>query len=454
MTFILLAVPQLALAWGFDGHRRLASMMHEPLPANHCLATWYASRQTTALQDRACDPDRDRATDPNEAPHHFVEVDWVTPISSYPRDWQQAMVQLRQNATRNGTVPWHVEAQYALLVQAYRTRDPAQILDRAFYMSHYVTDSFSVLHDTKNFDPNDGLHARWESDMLNIAAYINGVRDQARTLYGTPGLLDPRNATFDIVMEGNPLVPGLIAADVAAGGLDAGGGGYSRLILYNQSKDMTARRWADALTVMASILWMAWVEAGSPTLPGFVTGCSRTAPLSPLILRGYPPPMWTVVPPPFDGGQPGGGTAGGGSAGGATAGGRAGGSAGGGTVGGGVAGGSSAGGVAGGGVAGGGGGVAGGGVAGGSSSGGSASGGSAGGGSAGGDTAGGSSSAGGTPMFNIDGSLFTPFDAGVTVPPDPLGCQCSSVDGAWVAVLAFVVASVTRRRSERKSRAR
>ncbi len=433
LTFILL-LPQLALAWGFDGHRRLASMMHEPLPANHCLATWYASRQTTALQDRACDPDRERVTDPNEAPHHFLEVDWVTPLSSYPRDWQQAMVQLRQNATRNGTVPWHIEAQYALLVQAYRSQDPAQILDRAFYLSHYVTDSFSVLHDTKNFDPNDGLHSRWESDMLNIAAYINGIRDQARTLYGTPGLLDPRNATFDIVMVGNPLVTDLIAADVAAGGLDAGGGGYSRLTLYNQSKDLTAKRWADALTVMASILWMAWVEAGSPTLPGFVTGCSRTAPLTPLILRGYPPAMWTVVPGPFDGGRPGGGTAGGGTAGGGTAGGA---------VAGGRAGGSSAGGSAAGGSAGGSaGGRAGGGSAGGSVAGGSAGG--TGGGSAGGGVSG---TGGGEPMFNVDGSLFQPFDAGVTQPPDPLGCQCSSVDGAWVALLAFVIASLARRRS-------
>ena len=55
---LLALLPNFAFAWGFDGHRRLASMMQEPLPANHCLTAWFTARQTAALQDRACDPDR------------------------------------------------------------------------------------------------------------------------------------------------------------------------------------------------------------------------------------------------------------------------------------------------------------------------------------------------------------------------------------------------------------
>lgn len=323
---LLALVPNLCFAWGFDGHRRLAAIMHEPLPATHCLRAWYAARQTPQLQDRACDPDRLRGSDPNEAVRHYLEVDWVNPPSAYPRDWQQAVEQLRNFATRNGTVPWRVEEQYAGLVAAFRARDVNQVLDRSFFMSHYVTDAFSVLHDTKDFDPNDGLHSRWESDMLQPNANLDALTMQARGLFGTPGRLDPRYATFDIVLVGNGLVGQLIAADIAAGGLD-GGLNFQRQVLFTQSRELTARRWADAVTVMSSLLWMAWAEAGAPDLPGFSAGCSRAQPMMPAVLRGYAPPNgWTPLPPPppdagprVDAGVdagPGGGSAGGGSAGG------------------------------------------------------------------------------------------------------------------------------------------
>ena len=76
-----------------------------------------------------------------------------------------------------------------------------------------------------------------------------------------------------------------------AGRLDAGGGGYQRQVLFTQSRDMTAKRWGDALTVMASLLWMAWAEAGAPDLPGFgdsacPAGCSDADHLPPWLEQG------------------------------------------------------------------------------------------------------------------------------------------------------------------------
>ncbi len=234
-----------SFAWGFDGHRRLASLMQDALPSNHCLRLWLAARQTTTLQDHACDPDRWRSTDPAEAPRHFLEIDWVNPITNYPRDYAAVVALLGdRNASNNGLVPWRVEQKYAELVAAFRAKDQAAILDVAFAMSHYVFDSESVLHDTKNFDPNNGLHARWESDMLNVLGNLNGITTLAATYYGTPGLAHPRDDLFDAVLTGNPLVPQLIAADTAAAG--------SIPSLYASTKDLTARRWGDGVTVMSS----------------------------------------------------------------------------------------------------------------------------------------------------------------------------------------------------------
>ena len=239
--FLLLLVPSFAFAWGFDGHRRLASVMQDPLPQNLCIRAWFKSKQTTALQDSACDPDRNRLPgptyDPLEAPRHYLEIDWVNPPSTYPRDYN-AVVQLlgANNANKNGRVPWRVEEQYAALVAAFASKNEQAILDTTFFFSHYVMDSFSLLHDTKNYDP-DGLHQRWESDMLQPNGQLNGIATLAVTYYGTPGRADPRNNIFEIVLAGNAQVAALIAADVATTN-DAGV--HDNIGFYNAVRDMTA----------------------------------------------------------------------------------------------------------------------------------------------------------------------------------------------------------------------
>ena len=323
VALFALLLPSLAFAWGFDGHRKLASMMQDPLPSSSCLRQWFAARQTAAWQDTACDPDRWRYTsagaeyDPNEGPRHYLEVDWVSPITDYPRDWNTVVAKVGGfNATRNGIVPWRVEELYRQLVDDFRSKDANRILTTAFHLSHYVTDAFSVLHDTKDSDPNNGLHARWESDMLQSTTNLNGVASTAVSFYGTVGRADPRNNIFDIVLVGNGLVPTLIAADSASTTIAQ---------LYTATRELTGRRWGDALTVMASILWTAWAEAGAPELAGFSSGCSRAVPSTEIVIRGYPAPMGFTHPDggtaTMDAGSGGGGGtgAGGGGGGGAPA---------------------------------------------------------------------------------------------------------------------------------------
>ncbi len=276
-----LCFPSLSWAWGFDGHRRLSSLMQDALPENHCLRSWFSARQTSTLQNRSCDPDRWRDTDPEEGPRHFLEIDWVTPLSAYPRDYVGAVQVLGpRNAQNNGQVPWRVEQKYQELVVAFRSQDPVAILDAAFILSHYVFDAASVLHNTKNFNPNNGLHLRWESDMLNVSANINGITQLAQSRYGVAGRVNPRELIFDLVEVGNGLVPQLIEADIASAG--------STSQLYALTRNLTARRWGDAVTVMSSLMWTAWVDAGSPELPGFSSRCSRAAPNAELTLVGYP----------------------------------------------------------------------------------------------------------------------------------------------------------------------
>lgn len=277
----LVLLPSVALAWGFAGHRRLASKLQDALPANHCLRAWYTGRQTNALQDASCDPDRWRGSDSLEAPRHFLNIDWVNPITDYPRDYDAAVARLGPTYARiNGTVPWRVEEKYQELVAAFRAGNETAVLQTTFVLSHYVFDSVSVLHNTKDFDPN-GLHERWESEMLANGTRLNGVTTLAASYYGTAGLADPRNDVFDLVIVGNGLAPQLVAADRAANADVVG--------LYERVRELTARRWGDGVTLMSSILWTAWDEAGRPDLSGFSASCSRAAPVERLVFVGFPP---------------------------------------------------------------------------------------------------------------------------------------------------------------------
>lgn len=302
LLLVLLLLPSLAFAWGFAGHRRLASKMQDALPANHCLRAWFTSKQTYTLQDSACDPDRWRSTDSNEAPRHYLNIDWVNPVSNYPREYQQAEQQLGvMYARTNGTVPWRVEAKYHELVAAFRSGNESTVLDTAFVLSHYVFDSLSILHNTRDYDPN-GLHERWESEMLENPTRLNAITTDAVTYYGTVGLADPRYNVFDLIIVGNGLAPQLVAADNAASA--------DVVALYNATREMTARRWGDGITLMSSILWTAWNEAGRPNLAGFTTSCSRAGPAVDVAVVGYPPPGGFLhgpdagIPMPVDAGVP------------------------------------------------------------------------------------------------------------------------------------------------------
>lgn len=313
-TFLLSLLPVVAQGWGFDGHRRLFRQVQDALPPSSCLGQFIQANQGYGYQDQAADPDRWRGSDPSEWPRHFLRVDYADPIESYPREWAEVESRFGTWAERNGRVPWRVEEYYGKLVEAFRAKDAPRVLTTLAHLSHYVTDSFSVLHDTKNFDPN-GLHARWESDMLEVKSYLDGITTLSAQYLGTVGRADPRNNTFDVILVGNRLVPALIAADQAS---DAGSG-FDMAGFYGRVKELTARRWGDALTMMGSLIASAWVDAGRPLLAGMPAGCSTQVPQGEILLRGYPVPggWWKPSPdagpldsgvsPSLDAGSTGGG---------------------------------------------------------------------------------------------------------------------------------------------------
>lgn len=305
---LILLAPAVSFGWGFDGHRRLAAYTHEVLPEGSCLRAWLETvTHQFSWTDQSCDPDRWRSSDPDEWPRHYLDIDYADPYWTYPRDWAAIQAQFKQYADDNGRVPFRVEEVYRELVARMKAKDSSAALVTVAHLSHYVTDAFSPMHDTKE-QPGD-LHIRYESDMLAVEAHINEITDRMRAYYGAPGKVDPKNHTFDAVIAGNPVGRKIVSDDQNNGG--------SASALFENTKDLTARRWGDAETMMASLIGTAWLEAGKPMLQGMPAGCDATVPDGEPVLKGFPlpPPTWKQ-----DGGTPGAGDAGStGDAGGAVA---------------------------------------------------------------------------------------------------------------------------------------
>lgn len=272
-------------------------MLHEPLPEGSCVRQWVQSRQSNAFQELATEADQRRDTDPAESTKHFLSIDYVVPITDYPRVWSEVECQLNRFAKGNGEVPWTVAAVYAQLVADFRANEPDKAVRTMADLAHYTTDAFSVLHDTKNFDPGLGiddrvrLHSRWESRMFDARARITGITNESRRYFGTVGRVSPTEDIFEVVISGNALVQPLIDADIRGQGDLAG--------LYDATFEMTSKRWGDSLTLLASLVAQAWEEAGSPQLVGMSQGCSAVPLAERVVLAGYPLPptssqTWTA----------------------------------------------------------------------------------------------------------------------------------------------------------------
>lgn len=292
LSLVVLLLPALAWGWGYDGHRRLARSAHEPFAQDACLRAWLA--QVTgqfSWQDQACDPDRWRQSDPDEWPRHFLNIDYADPIQSYPREWSDVMTRFGPYAVKNGTVPFRVEEMYARLVADMKANDGAKALETVAYLSHYVTDAFSPMHDTK--EQPGTLHSRYETEILEPNTQMDAVTQQMRTFYGTLGKAHPRHQIFDAVIVGHPLAHQIIQADTTAGADNAA--------LFQNTRELTAKRWADSLTFLASLVGTAWVEAGKPTLAGMPQGCNTEVPQGEVVLDGY---AWPEPWPPDAGTEP------------------------------------------------------------------------------------------------------------------------------------------------------
>lgn len=172
----LMAVPAVAEAWGFWGHKRINFYAIRALPAE---MGGFFLRNSEWLTQNAAAADRRRYCRADEKQKHYIDLDLygAYPFKELPRSWSFATARYSENTIRaNGTLPWVAQWEYSALVEAFRKEDSAIILYRAANLAHYLADACVPFHTTCNYNGQytgqTGIHSLWESRLPEYNAHL------------------------------------------------------------------------------------------------------------------------------------------------------------------------------------------------------------------------------------------------------------------------------------------
>jgi hypothetical protein len=263
---LILSLIILFAGWGYNGHKIINNRTVFFFPSEmSSFQAWQSE-----LELHASDADNRKGSDPTEAPKHYIDID------NYPEFINTGSISQNFDSLvaihglsfvmDQGILPWAVIASYDSLKSCFGRRDWNKAILFAADLGHYVGDSHMPLHLTRNyngqFTGQTGIHSRYESTMIN--RYYNQIVFQYDTAVFVENVSD---FVFEMVYVNYPYVDLLLAAELTAKTI----AGNTTSDLYYQklwdfTKDFTTRLFALSSEKLASLIYTAWVNAGSPSL--------------------------------------------------------------------------------------------------------------------------------------------------------------------------------------------
>lgn len=158
------------LAWGFEPHRLINKHAILLLPSP--LFEFY-KKHINYISAHATDPDQRRYIDTNEAPKHYIDMEYFIGIDSTPLNFKAAKLKWGDSLLRKqGSVPWTVYFTMQRLQRAFENQNLENILKFSAELGHYVADLHVPLHTTKNYNGQltnqHGIHKLWETEVARI----------------------------------------------------------------------------------------------------------------------------------------------------------------------------------------------------------------------------------------------------------------------------------------------
>ncbi|WP_400191878.1 zinc dependent phospholipase C family protein [Hymenobacter sp. B81] len=278
---IVLLCPVLSPGWGFFGHRTITQVAVYELPGS--MQPFYF-RHLNQIVRLSTAPDERRNEDASEAPKHYIDMDHYgdNPFGLMPKVYEKAVAKYTADTLRKyGTVPWVVMEVKDKLVQAFKEGDTTAIVALSADLGHYVSDAYVPLHTTENYDgqltKQHGLHSLWESKLVerHIAEYkLDGEKAEY--------IKDPLTSIWKVVQESYGFLGATFDYEVEVSKKFTPEKKYTYSHKYGTTRRSYSDAFADAYhkkvggmvafrlklaTTMVSSMWYtAWKDAGSPDL--------------------------------------------------------------------------------------------------------------------------------------------------------------------------------------------
>lgn len=274
---LLIAFPASVWGWGSATHHYIAQNYSKHLPATMDGLRAYDS----VVDAHVTDPDTRRPTTPGEEYRHYIDVDFYSEFLAGAMPHNRATLEATygpQTVLQTGIVPWAVGEVVTTLAQQFQAGQWSAAALTIADLCHYVGDVTQPLHCTLNYNGqltgNSGIHSRYESTMMS--SHIADLNTPVMPIAYYANTVD---AMFGIVSGSWDQVDAVLAADNTARA--ASGGAFNSTYyaaLWTSTQGFTRTRIDSATVATASFVYSAWVNAGSPAIPGSTAGVIPAAP--------------------------------------------------------------------------------------------------------------------------------------------------------------------------------
>ena len=222
----------------------------------------------------------------NQVMKEYYEEFWMFSADSLvfeaPRNDSFALVQVVDQFSSYGILPYHLVSFYHRLTKAFESGDVDFILRTSADMGHYVGDAHVPLHTTENYNGamsnQIGIHAFWESRIPELMA-----ADEYDFFVGKAEYIEnPREYFWDIVLTSHSLLDSVlliekrVRASLREDQIYCFENRLERVIrteceafsrMYaDEMKGMVERRMTESIQSIGSVWFSAWVDAGQPQM--------------------------------------------------------------------------------------------------------------------------------------------------------------------------------------------
>lgn len=287
---ILFIVAREIFGWGSVGHSLINRNSTKHFPQEMVGYNLWSE----FLAQHASDADYRKSSDPTEGNKHFIDIDIYPEFLSgnFPYSMDTLIARYGWDYVwQQGILPWATKNTLDSLTVALQTHnwDKAKLI--AADLGHYVADGHQPLHITKNYDGQltgqRGIHSRYESQMINL--YQNEITFSAEPVVYVH---NPIDFIFNYLFESYSYLDDVLRADSIAKSI---AGNTNSSVYYSNlwanTSEFTKYLFQKASNRLASLIYTAWVNAGSPALPQTLVEELSMVPTKFVLYQNYPNPF-------------------------------------------------------------------------------------------------------------------------------------------------------------------